>query len=56
LQAKNPAQKTILKRQKKLDLGCKLSIDINYAKTVEKSKKKGYQNYCQFNPLIKISE
>jgi fructokinase len=58
--SKNPAQKTILKKAKEAhDLGCKLSIDINYAKKLWKSQKKAFKvikNYCQFNPLIKISE
>lgn len=58
--SKNPAQKTILKKaQEAHDLGCKLSIDINYAKKLWKSQKKAFKvikTYCQFNPLIKISE
>jgi fructokinase len=58
--SKNPAQKTILKKAKEAhDLGCKLSIDINYAKKLWTSQKKAFKvikNYCQFNPLIKISE
>lgn len=58
--SKNPAQKTILKKaQEAHDLGCKLSIDVNYARKLWKSQKKAFKvikNYCQFNPLIKISE
>jgi fructokinase len=58
--SKNPAQKTILKKaQEAYDLGCKLSIDVNYARKLWKSQKKAFKvikNYCQFNPLIKISE
>jgi fructokinase len=58
--SKNPAQKTILKKAKEAhDLGCKLSIDLNYAKKLWKSQKKALKvikTYCQFNPLIKISE
>jgi len=58
--SKNPAQKTILKKaQEAHDLGCKLSIDLNYAKKLWKSQKKAFKvikTYCQFNPLIKISE
>lgn len=58
--SKNPAQKTILKKaQEAYDLGCKLSIDVNYAKKLWKSQKKALKvikTYCQFNPLIKISE
>ncbi|MGZ9676829.1 carbohydrate kinase family protein [Flavobacterium sp. GNP001] len=58
--SKNPAQKTILKKaQEAYDLGCKLSIDLNYASKLWKSQKKAFKvidAYCQFNPLIKISE
>jgi fructokinase len=58
--SKNPAQKTILKKaQEAFDLGCKLSIDVNYARKLWKSQKKAFKvikTYCQFNPLIKISE
>jgi fructokinase len=58
--SKNPAQTTILKKAREAyDLGCKLSIDVNYAKKLWKSQKKAFQvikTYCQFNPLIKISE
>jgi fructokinase len=58
--SKNPAQKTILKKaQEAHDLGCKLSIDVNYARKLWKSQKKAFKvikTYCQFNPLIKISE
>ena len=58
--SKNPAQKTILKKaQEAYDLGCKLSIDVNYARKLWKSQKKAFKvikAYCQFNPLIKISE
>ncbi|SDG65779.1 fructokinase [Flavobacterium omnivorum] len=58
--SKNPAQKTILKKaQEAYNLGCKLSIDVNYARKLWKSQKKAFKvikTYCQFNPLIKISE
>lgn len=58
--SKNPAQKTILKKaQEAYDLGSKLSIDLNYARKLWKSQKKAFKvidAYCQFNPLIKISE
>lgn len=58
--SKNPAQKTILKKaQEAYELGCKLSIDVNYARKLWKSQKKALKviaTYCQFNPLIKISE
>ncbi|WP_439129019.1 carbohydrate kinase family protein [Polaribacter sp.] len=58
--SKNPAQNTILKKaEEAYKKGCKLSIDINYAKKLWSCKENALQiikNYCQFNPLIKISE
>ena len=58
--SKNPAQTTILKKaQKAYNLGCKLSIDVNYAKKLWSSQEEAFQiikTYCSFNPLIKISE
>ncbi|WP_395051255.1 carbohydrate kinase family protein [Flavobacterium sp.] len=58
--SKNPAQKTILKKaQEAYNLGCQLSIDVNYAKKLWSSQEEAFQvikTYCSFNPLIKISE
>lgn len=58
--SKNPAQTTILeKAEEAFKLGCKLSIDINYAKELWTCKEEALnviKNYCQYNPLIKISE
>ena len=58
--SKNPAQETILsKAQEAYNLGCKLSIDVNYAKKLWSSQEEAFQvikTYCSFNPLIKISE
>lgn len=58
--SKNPAQNTILKKaQEAYNIGCKLSIDINYAKKLWGSQEEAFQvikTYCSFNPLIKISE
>ena len=58
--SKNPAQTTILKKaEEAYKKGCKLSIDVNYAKELWGSKEEALQvikKYCQFNPLIKISE
>ena len=58
--SKNPAQTTILKKAEEAHKkGCKLSIDVNYAKELWETKEQALQvikNYCQFNPLIKISE
>lgn len=58
--SKNPAQNTILTKAKEAtENGCKLSIDINYAKELWNSKEdalKVIKTYCSLNPLIKISE
>jgi fructokinase len=58
--SKNPAQSTILKKaEEAFNLGCKLSIDVNYAKKLWKSQKEAFsviKAYCKFNPLVKISE
>lgn len=58
--SKGPAQATILKKaEEAYNLGCKLSIDLNYAKKLWKSQEealKVIKTYCSFNPLIKISE
>jgi len=58
--SKNPAQATILKKAEvAFNLGCKLSIDVNYAKKLWKSQEealKVIKAYCKFNPLVKISE
>ena len=58
--SKEPAQTTILKKAKEaFNLGCKLSIDLNYAKKLWNSQEdalKVIKAYCKFNPLIKISE
>lgn len=58
--SKDPAQTTILKKaEEAYNLGCKLSIDINYADELWDDKEKAFnviKSYCKFNPLIKISE
>lgn len=58
--SKKPAQETILKKaEEAYNLGCQLSIDVNYAKKLWNSQEEALQvikNYCKFNPLIKISE
>ena len=58
--SKKPAQTTILKKaEEAYNLGCKLSIDINYADELWEDKEqalKVIKAYCKFNPLIKISE
>lgn len=58
--SRKPAQDTILKKAKEAyQLGCKLSIDVNYAKKLWKSQTKAFEiikAYCKYNPLVKISE
>ncbi|WP_025614529.1 carbohydrate kinase family protein [Cellulophaga baltica] len=58
--SKNPAQATILKKaQEAFELGCQLSIDVNYARKLWKSRAEALRvikAYCKFNPLVKISE
>ena len=58
--SKNPAQSTILKKaEEAFNLGCKLSIDVNYAKKLWDSQEEALKiikAYCKFNPLVKISE
>lgn len=58
--SKEPAQTTILqKAEEAYNLGCKLSIDLNYAKKLWSSQDlalKVIKAYCKYNPLIKISE
>ncbi len=58
--SKDPAQSTILKKaEEAYKLGCKLSIDVNYAKKLWESRENALsviKSYCKFNPLVKISE
>lgn len=58
--SKNPAQQTIISKAKEaFELGCKLSIDINYSEKIWQDKENALQiieEYCSYNPLVKISE
>ena len=58
--SKDPAQTTILKKaEEAYNLGCTLSIDVNYAKKLWDSQAKALEvikAYCKFDPLVKISE
>lgn len=58
--SKKPAQETILKKaQEAFNLGCQLSIDLNYASRLWDSKEEAMEvikTYCALNPLLKISE
>ncbi|MBC8755943.1 carbohydrate kinase [Kordia sp. YSTF-M3] len=58
--SKNPAQKTIISKAKEaFQLGCKLSIDINYSEKIWQNKENALhiiKEYCSYNPLVKISE
>lgn len=57
--SKEIARKTILaKAEKAYNFGATISIDLNYSPVVWADKKEALQTieqYCQFNPLIKIS-
>jgi len=58
--SKNPAQETIIKKAKEAyNLGCQLSIDINYSEKIWQDKENALtiiKEYCSYNPLVKISE
>lgn len=58
--SKEPAQSTIMKKaESAFQLGCKLSIDINYSEKLWDSRDNAIaiiKSYCKFNPLIKVSE
>ncbi|MBC8767764.1 carbohydrate kinase [Arenibacter sp. BSSL-BM3] len=56
----DPARTTILKKaEEAYNQGCKLSIDVNYAKKLWESQEvalRVIKAYCKFDPLVKISE
>ncbi|MCK0148058.1 carbohydrate kinase [Arenibacter sp. F26102] len=56
----DPARTTILKKaEEAYNQGCKLSIDVNYAKKLWESQEEALRvikAYCKFDPLVKISE
>lgn len=58
--SKDIAQTTILTKAKEAyELGCQLSIDINYSEKIWDSKREVVEvvkEYCQYNPLVKVSE
>ncbi|GAA4268853.1 carbohydrate kinase family protein [Hyunsoonleella aestuarii] len=58
--SKEPAQSVILNKAKEAyNLGCKLSIDVNYSSKLWNSREEAVNvitTYCKYNPLIKISE
>lgn len=58
--SKDPARSTILqKAEEAFNLGCTLSIDVNYAKRLWESREVALEIikvYCKFNPLVKVSE
>ncbi|GGF70450.1 carbohydrate kinase family protein [Wenyingzhuangia marina] len=58
--SKDIAQTTILTKAKKAyELGCQLSIDINYSEKIWDSEREVLEvvkEYCQYNPLVKVSE
>lgn len=58
--SKDPSQSTILaKAREAFNLGCKLSIDVNYSEKIWNDRERALEvikEYCSYNPLIKISE
>lgn len=58
--SKDIAQSTILTKAKEAyELGCQLSIDINYSEKIWDSEREVIdvvKEYCQYNPLVKVSE
>ncbi|MCB0456448.1 MAG: carbohydrate kinase [Flavobacteriaceae bacterium] len=58
--SKNPARETILSKAKEAyKAGCQLSIDINYSEKIwpnTQAAKKAIETYCNYQPLIKISQ
>lgn len=58
--SKKPAQETIIKKAKEAyNLGCQLSIDINYSEKIWQDKENALtiiKEYCSYHPLVKISE
>ncbi|RAJ18231.1 carbohydrate kinase family protein [Olleya aquimaris] len=58
--SKNPAQSTILKKaEEAFNLGCQLSIDINYSDKLWSCQEEALnviKSYCKLNPLVKVSE
>ncbi len=56
----NPSQQTIIgAAQRAAGLGCKLSIDINYAEKIWPDREEAMaviKHYCALDPLVKISE
>lgn len=58
--SKKPARNTILEKAKKAkELGCQLSIDINYSEKIwpnTKAATKAIEAYCNLEPLVKVSQ
>lgn len=58
--SKKPARNTILEKAKKAkELGCQLSIDINYSEKIwpnTEAAKKAIMAYCSLEPMVKVSQ
>lgn len=56
----SPARETILEKARKAkELGCQLSIDINYSEQIWPDQPEALtaiSEYCSFNPLVKVSQ
>lgn len=58
--SKKPARNTILEGAKRAhELGCQLSIDINYSEKIWPNidaARKAIKTYCSYEPLVKVSQ
>ena len=58
--SKKPARNTILEGAKKaFELGCQLSIDLNYSEKIWPNQikaREAIETYCSYEPLVKISQ
>lgn len=58
--SKKPARESILIAAKKAaELGCQLSIDLNYSSKIwpnQEAAKKAVATYCSYGPLVKVSQ
>lgn len=58
--SKQPARDTILKKAARAyELGCRLSIDINYSDKIwpdTEEASETIKTYCKYNPLVKVSQ
>jgi len=58
--SEEPARSTILnKAQRAYELGCQLSIDLNYSEKIwpnNKQAREAIERYCSYEPMVKVSQ